>query len=143
MAYVTQQDLIDRFGDRELIQLTDRTNLPAATIDATVVAAKISDAEAMADSYMAKRYKLPLNPVPDVLIPIVANMARYYLYGERAETESAVTRNYKNALGWLKDVANGTVQLEAEGVASAQTAGGQIQTVAPDRVFSRDTLEGY
>lgn len=143
MAYVTQQDLIDRFGSNELIQLTDKTNRPATTIDATEVAAKIADAEAVADSYLAKRYALPLNPVPDVLLPIVANIARYYLFGERAEKDSTVARNHKDALAWLKDVAAGTVQLEAEGIASAQAAGGQVQVSAPDRVFTRDTLGGY
>lgn len=143
MAYVTQQDLIDRFGSAELIQLTDRTNRPATTIDATTVAAAISDAETMADSYLAKRYALPLSPVPDVLVPVVANMARYNLHGERAEKDGAVYRNYKDALAWLKDVANGIVQLEAEGVASAQAAGGQVQVSAPERIFSRDSLEGY
>ncbi|MCV0424664.1 MAG: DUF1320 domain-containing protein [Roseibium sp.] len=143
MAYVTQQNMIDRFGEKELIQLTDRTNLPATTIDATAVAAAISDAEKIADSYMAKRYALPLNPVPDVLIPIVANIARYYLYGEHAEKDSAVTRNHKEALAWLKDVAAGTVQLEAEGVAADQPTGGQVQVSAPERIFTRDSLEGY
>ncbi|MES0879694.1 gp436 family protein [Roseibium sp. SCP14] len=143
MAYVTQQDMIDRFGEQELIQLTDRTNRPASTIDATTVAAAIGDAEKLADSYLAKRYALPLTPVPDVLVPIVANIARYNLYGERAEKDSAVTRNHKDALTWLKDVAAGTVQLEAAGVASGQSAGGQVQVSAPERIFSRDSLGGY
>lgn len=143
MAYVTQQDLIDRFGSTELIQLTDRTNMPATTIDATVVAAAISDAENVADSYMAKRYALPLSPVPDVLVPVVANLARYNLYGERAEKESAIYRNYKDAIAWLKDVSSGTVQLEADGVAADQPTSGQVQVSAPDRVFTRDSLKGY
>jgi len=143
VAYVTQQNLIDRFGEKELIQLTDRTNLPATTIDATVVAAAIGDAEKLADSYMAKRYALPLNPVPDVLVPVVANIARYNLHSEYAEKDSAVTRNYKDAVAWLKDVASGIVQLEADGVASDQPASGQVQISAPDKVFSRDSLKGY
>lgn len=143
MAYVTNEDMIDRFGEQELIQLTDQINLPATTIDAGVVAAAIGDAEKIADSYLAKRYRLPLTPVPDVLVPVVADIARYRLYGERAEKDSAVTRNHKDALSWLKDVAAGTVQLEAEGIASAQVAGGQVQVSAPERIFSRDSLGGY
>ena len=143
MAYVTQQDLIDRFGEAELIQLTDRTNLPASTIDSTVVSAAIADAENLADSYLAKRHVLPLNPVPDVLTPVVANLARYALFGDHADKDNAVTRNYRDAIGWLKDVASGTVQLEAEGAAAAQPRGGQVQISAPTKVFSRDSLSGF
>ena len=38
--YATQDDLIERFGETKLIQLTDRTNRPATTIDADVVTAR-------------------------------------------------------------------------------------------------------
>lgn len=143
MAYATQQDLIDRYGADELIQLTDRTNLPATTIDATVVSAAIQDAENLADSYIAKKYKVPLVPVPEVLIPIICQISRYHLHGRRTEKDDPITRDYQGALLWLKDVANGTVQLEAEGTASGQSGGGAVQVSAPGRIFSRDTLGGF
>ncbi|MBO0346039.1 DUF1320 domain-containing protein [Roseibium sp. CAU 1637] len=143
MAYATRQDLIDRFGEDELIQLTDRVNLPASTIDEDMVAAHIADAENLADSYLAKLYRLPLDPVPAVLTRIICEIARYFLHGRRTDKDDPVTRDYALAIAWLKDVARGTVQLEAEGAASSQTSGGQVQVSAPDRVFSRDTLIGF
>lgn len=143
MAYASQQDLIDRYGADELIQLTDRANLPATTIDAAVVSAAIRDAENLADSYIAKKYQVPLVPVPDVLIPIVCQISRYYLHGRRLDKHDPVTRDFERSIAWLKDVANGTVQLEAEGKASGQSGGGAVQVRAPGRVFSRDTLGGF
>jgi len=143
MAYATQQDLIDRFGEDELIQLTDRTNLPAAAIDADVVAAALSDAENLADSYLAKRYALPLDPVPEVLTRTTAEIARYFLHGRRTEKDDPVTRDYAQALTWLKDVAKGLVELEAAGIPPEESGSGQVQVDAPPRVFSRDTLGGF
>ncbi|WP_162009381.1 DUF1320 domain-containing protein [Labrenzia sp. CE80] len=143
MAYATQQDLIDRFGEDELIQLTDETNLPATTIDAAKVAAHISDAENLADSYLAKLYRLPLDPVPAVLTRIICEISRYFLHGRRTDKDDPVTRDYGQAIAWLKDVAKGAVQLEAEGAASDQSGEGQVQVSAPDRIFSRDSLSGF
>ncbi|MEP2707779.1 MAG: DUF1320 domain-containing protein [Roseibium sp.] len=143
MPYASQQDLVDRYGADELIQLTDRSNLPATTIDAGVVLAAISDAENFADGYFAKRYQVPLTPVPDVLKRIVCELARYYLHGRRTEKDDPVTRNHDAAHAWLKDVAKGLVQLEADGTASPQNTTGQVQVSAPERTITRDTLGGY
>src|SRR6185437_2202042 len=44
VTYCVLQDLIDRFGNELLVQLTDRSNIPATTIDETVVDRAIGDA---------------------------------------------------------------------------------------------------
>jgi len=138
--YVTQQDLIDRFGEPELVQLTDRTNRPATTIDATTVARHIADAESMIDGYLGKVYALPLATVPPVLVKIAADLARYFLHGPSAEKDGAVERAYRDARAWLNDVAGGAVVIENAGVIPSQAGGGRIQTSAPDRVFTRDSM---
>lgn len=143
MAYATQQDLIDRFGAEELIQLTDRSNLPASIIDANVVAAALADAETLADSYLGKRYQLPLDPVPEVLTRTVAEIARYYLHGRRTDKDDPVTRDFLQALAWLKDAAKGLVVLDAAGLTPDQSGGGEVQVEAPVRVFSRTSLGGF
>ncbi|MBO9419157.1 DUF1320 domain-containing protein [Labrenzia sp. R4_2] len=142
MAYASLQDMIDRFGDDELVQLTDRSNRPASTIDAGVVAAHLSDAENLADSYLAKRYRLPLDPVPEILTRIVCDIARATLYGRTLENDDPVTKAKAEAMAWLKDVAKGLVQLEAEGLAPDQPGSGSVQVSGPDRVFSKDSLAG-
>lgn len=143
MTYCTKQDLIDRFGERELMQLTDRDNVPASVIDDTVVEGHLADAHGVVNGYLAKVYKLPIAPVPPVLTKITADVARYFLHGESAEKDSPVRMAYSDAINWLKDVATGKVGLEAEGVPAAQSGGGQIAVEAPERIFSRDKLAGY
>lgn len=141
MAYVTQQELVDRFGEQVLIHLTDRDNTGA--IDAVVVARAIADAASLADSYLAKVVKLPLGIIPAALGKISADLAFYYLHGESAEKDTKVTRDYANAIAWLRDVSKGIVQLDVGGEAPAPAGGGSVKAVAPNRVFTRDSLRGF
>lgn len=143
MPYATSQDMINRFGEEELVQLTDRTNRPATTIDAGVVAAHLSDAENLATSYLAKRYQLPLDPIPEILTRIVCDIARAALHGRTLEKDDPVALAKREAIAWLKDVAGGLVQLEAAGLASDQSGSGTVRVEGPDRVFSKDSLRGF
>lgn len=140
MPYATQQDLVDRFGEEELIQLTDRTNIPVSTLDPVVVGRALNDASAFIDSYLTKVVKLPLVAVPEVLVKTASDIARYYLHGKAADKESPVTRAYSEATAWLRDVSRGLVELSSEGETPPAAGGGSVKAVAPNRVFTRDTL---
>lgn len=140
MTYAKQQDLIDRFGSEELIQLTDRTNIPVTTIDPVVVGRALDDASALIDSYLTKVARLPLVVVPEILVKTAADIARYYLHGKSADKDSAVTRAYNEAVAWLRDVSRGLVELTMNGEASPEAGGGAVRHVAPSRVFTRDSL---
>lgn len=140
MTYVTQQDLIDRFGELELVQLTDRVNIPVSTIDPVVVGRALDDASALIDSYLAKKVKLPLAVVPVKLVKTAADIARYYLHGKAADKDSPVTRAYNEAVAWLRDVSRGLVELSEDGETPAPAGGGSVKAVAPNRVFTRDSL---
>ncbi|WP_440410629.1 gp436 family protein [Neorhizobium petrolearium] len=143
MTYATQQDLIDRFGAEELIQLTDRTNIPVSTIDPVVVDRALSDASELIDGYLKKVVKLPLSPVPGVLVKTASDIARYYLHGKAADKDNPVTRAYNEAVGLLRDVSRGLVELAVDGEAPPAAGGGSVQAVAPNRVFTRDSLRDF
>lgn len=130
MPYVTQQQLVDRFGEEELIQLTDRAN--TGTIDAAVLNQAISDAGSEIDGYLAGRYQLPLATVPSILALYCGDIARYRLYDDVAREE--VRKRYDDAIEFLRLVAKGTVRLGADEPASA--GGAQMETGG--RVFGRD-----
>ncbi|MFD1330254.1 gp436 family protein [Mycoplana ramosa] len=139
MTYVTKQGLIDRFGERELIELTDRTNIPVSTIDDVVVERAIGDASAFADGYLKKVLNLPLPATPPVLEKAVADIARYYLHGKAADKDSPVSRAFSEAHSLLRDVSRGLVELTVDGQ-SPSAPGGSVQAAAPARIFSRDSL---
>ncbi len=142
MTYVTKQDLIDRFGEEGLIQLTDRDGTLNA-VDDVVLGRAIGDAVSLANTYLAKVYRLPLALVPAALTKICSDLAWYYLHGDAADKDAKVTRDYTAALSWLRDVSKGVVELEVGGETPPQAGGGSVQAVAPSRVFTRDSLRGF
>ena len=139
--YVSERNLVDRFGETELVQLTDTVNRPASTVDAAKVAAAIRDASALIDSYIVARTPLPLETVPPVLTRVAGDIARYYLHGSRADGDHPVTMRYRDALSWLKDVSKGTVQLEAVDKDPEPSQGGANHE--GPRVFTDDSLRGF
>lgn len=143
MAYATKQDLVDRFGMTELVQLTDKVNRPASVIDDVPVTRALGDADALIDGYVGKVYRLPLSAQPPVLTKVACDVARYYLHGKAAEKDGPVERAYSEAAAWLKDVSKGLIALDTEGVAPAQAGGGSVKASAPNRVFTRDTLRHF
>lgn len=119
MPYCTKQNLIDRFGEEELIQLTDRENLGA--IDDSVLDAALADADEEIDGKLAVRYRLPLATVPPRLVRMACDIARHSLYADNP-TATVVDR-YNSALDYLRAVAAGKEQLLNQGGATAETAG--------------------
>jgi phage gp36-like protein len=132
MAYCTQQDMIGRFGDEELIQLTDRAQLNE--IDAAIITQAIADAGAEIDGYLAGVYPLPLATVPLQLTRISCDMARYYLHlakGIGSESDP-IGRRYAHAVKYLNAVATGSISLE---VAAEDAPADSVSQSAGSSVF--------
>lgn len=143
MTYCTQQDLVDRYGETKLVQLTDKTNRPQTTIDATVVARALTDASSLINSFLGKKYQLPLTvDAPDVLVTYACQIAWFLLHGDSAGKDHPARMAYDDAKRWLERVANGLVIIEGAGEVVAPAGGGQIKTKGPERVFTRDRLGG-
>lgn len=144
MSYCSQQDLVDRFGATKLIQLTDRVNKPATTIDTVMVEGRIGDAASLINSFLGKKYKLPLTvDVPSVLKTYAIDIAWFLLHGDIAGKEHPARLAFNDAKAWLKLVSQGEVIIEGAGENIAPAGGGQIKTGKPDRQFTREKLSGF
>jgi len=141
MPYAAKQDLIDRFGQQELIDLTDRATPQTGAIDDTVLARALADADAEINGYLASRYTLPLASTPDSVKMMACNIARYYLYEDRA-TEQVRVR-YEDAIKFLKSVASGTCTLGLDPASAPVATDGGALAAGVDRIFDRDTLSDY
>ncbi len=127
-----------RFGAKEILELTDRDFDDAA--DAGVLDGAIADASATIDTYIGKRYDLPLAEVPAALVKTACDIARYNLHGDLPT--DTVTENYKNAMTFLRDISAGRAILDIAG----QEATGTDNTVlvdGPGRSFTSDSLKDY
>ncbi len=137
-SYCTQDDLEKRYGAEEVLELSDRDR--DDVVDAGVLEAAISAAGNLIDSYIAKRYDLPLLAVPSVLVDKACDIARYNLHKD--VVTDTVQNNYKDAVSFLRDVAAGRAELDAAGKQPASQTGG-ILIDGPDREFTSDTLKDY
>lgn len=140
MTYATQTDLVDRFGETELAQITNRVD--GATIDTVVLGRALGDADAEIDGYLAKRYRLPLASTPVVLARLAADIVRYRLCIDSAP--NMVRQRYEDAVSLLKRISSGEVQLA--GVTPVTVEGGSGNAVlarTPDRVFGPTQLQNF
>ena len=140
MAYATRADMASRFGDNELIMLTDRDRL--GLIDNVVLDQALLDASAEIDGWGASRYSLPLANVPRVLVGACCDIARYRLAGNDVNESSIILRRFEDAQKLLKAISRGEVSF---GLPSTQTpvTRDDVHIVGGVRVFSRDTLSDY
>ena len=162
MIYAKASDMVERFGERELTQLSDRED--TGEINAQVLTRALNDATAFVDGYLGRVYQLPLigcaKPLtvpgaapeyvaPPALMRLVCDLARYYLFTDVDEKHAAV-RNYQAAVALLKAIADGKTQLAcpwggAPGVALGADALQQDQVMhsfAP-RQMDGDALKGF
>ncbi|MFW1952062.1 gp436 family protein [Acinetobacter beijerinckii] len=108
MPYLTRGELIERFGESEIVRLerniakTDGANPPTSE-------QAISDAEEMVNGYVAVQYPLPLPVTTEPVKRAVAVIARYFLYKDKP-TE-IVRMDYEDVISWLKQIAAGKAVL--------------------------------
>jgi len=109
MDYATQADLIERFGEQELIQLTDESG--RGIIDEDKVARALADAAGEIDAHIESRLQLPLDTVPRALTRIACDITRYYLYDDAVPEQ--IAKRYDDAIRFLRAVARGDMQIGA------------------------------
>ena len=137
--YANVADMVARFGDLEVIQISDR-NLDGL-IDDDVVNVALRDASAEIDAYLG-RFKHPFDEVPPILTRLCCDIARYRLAATSGTLITDEIRNrYKiDVLDLLKALAKGEVQLgsDSQGEEVATSDNGVAFVNGKTRIFSRD-----
>lgn len=138
MMYATADDFVLRIGEQQAIELTDRDR--TGEINQQVLAVALADSSSQIDGYLLGRYPLPLVTVPDNLVRICCDIARYRLVSmsEVTITDEIIER-YKLSLKELEQIASGKISL---GIASnevqAEDSVGVMFSNPGNRIFSRD-----
>jgi phage gp36-like protein len=136
MAYCAQDDILLKVDEDTLIRLTDDED--AGAVDADIVERAIADADEEIDSYLAARYALPFETVPNLVRRISVAIAICNLYGRR---DVELPEGRKDEGDWarktLDRLAKGAMTLDAPDPAADSSAGIGVTTSKSDRVFSR------
>lgn len=163
MNYAAVQDMVDRYGEPEMIELTDPDIM---AVQAPKAERALADAQAFADGFVGRVYGLPLagcskpapvpgNPgavehvAPPQLTRVVCDVARYYLYSDLAP-EHEVYLRYKAAERELGQIAEGKVVLSCPwgGVPGTLVAGdapgdAEVFFGFSPRSITDDSMRGY
>lgn len=134
MAYAVKQDMIDRYGEEQLIQLTDRAAEPLDEIDDGILAAALANASAEINAYAAKRYRVPVAPTPPLLRNVCCTLAYYELHRGRYAEETRAA--YDDAQRALTHISNGTIVLDVGG-SEPESAEAQVGHSDARRQFTR------
>ena len=142
MAYATVEDMIARFGELEVLQLTDRNQ--EGVIDKAVVKTALDDATAEIDAYLG-RFRRPFEDVPPILVRLCCDIARYRLTAAQGVLITEEIRNrYKiDVLELLKALSKGDIQLGIDdtGAEIQADSDGVMFVNGKNRIFGRDNRD--
>ena len=141
MPYASLLLLTERYGDRMVIELTDRATPKAGAVDEDVVARALADADAVVDGYISGRYKLPLAETPPLLADLAAQVAIYKLH--RFNPPAHIKEDYERALAELGKISKGIVRLPVEGVEPESSGAAGVVTTDRERPFTEENLRGW
>ncbi|MEE9296420.1 MAG: DUF1320 domain-containing protein [Phycisphaerae bacterium] len=146
MSYISNSDIELRLGTARYTQLTDDTG--SGTPDTDVADEARQGAEGEVDSYLAQRYRVPIDLVvheeaASVLKSVSLDLVEYRLHARRRAVPVEVINKRDAALSWLQRVAGGEASLPAVTPIEPNPALGlRAATTGEERTFSRDELQG-
>ena len=139
--YIVQADIEQQISAAVVIQLTDDSG--GETVDLANLNAVIDDAEGIANGYLEDRYTVPLSPVPPGLKTAVVDIAVYRLHLRRpGSVTDDVSRQFKMAMDFLRDVAKGVASLGTT-TPAPDTTSHSVDFQADDRKFTDESMEGF
>ncbi|HQR97579.1 MULTISPECIES: DUF1320 domain-containing protein [unclassified Polaromonas] len=134
MPYVTPEELIDRLGTREATAISDRQKTGAP--DLVVLADALALAEDEVNSYVGRRYALPLitsggqpAAIPPTVKRLVIDIARYRNTGTEVMETEPIRNRFKDAVKLLEQISRGEINLgdlALVGVGGPTPVGGSV-----------------
>ena len=141
MTYATQDDLLDRYGDAMLIDLTDRAEVATGQIDIETVEKALSAATAEIDGYLAGRYALPVTVQSPILNDLACVLAIWRLHIHTPPEK--IKADYEAAQKRLREIASGVFRLPLAGIEPAGTGASGARVTDRARPFTEQKLKGF
>lgn len=141
MPYATSEQLQERFGERMLIDLTDRSAVPTGTVDAGVVARALADTDAIIDGYLAGRYALPLAETPPQIVDLALSIAIYKMHPSQPDPK--IEKDYDGAMKALGQIATGVIRLPAAGIEPQAAPSSGVLAIDRERDMTPEGLRGF
>lgn len=123
MSYATRQALVDRYGEAELIRLTDVERLGIVEEDRLLAA--LESTNAMIDAFLSGAgYNLPLIPMDASVVDAACAICRFKLFRYEAVPEAIEAKDA--AIDYLTRISKGTVSLVGQNDAPKSAVSGSV-----------------
>lgn len=109
--FATVEAMISKFGEKELIGLTDNEAPYRDMINLDKLNAAMQAANSEIEGYIAARYALPLQLVPPFLQSMGCDMARFHACTGAMSDNDPIKTRYENAIKTLKEISKGVIAL--------------------------------
>ena len=142
-TYATRADaVIAAGGVARLVQLSDFDG--SGTEDETLVDDAMDEAEGVINSYMRKRFEVPLVVVPEIIRRTTANMAIYFLKSRRDAVTEKDAVEQEQRITWLEGLASGKIDPGVSPKLAKSPHNNPTATERPtSKAVSRDSLKGF
>ena len=130
--YATAVAMQRKFGERELIQLTDTEQPYQNVINMEKLNAAMQEANSEIDAYAGSRYALPLHIIPPFLVEIGCNLARYYAVTGDLSENDPIKNRYESSIKTLTKISKGELTLGSSPAGESKP----VQTSSNNVVFA-------
>mgnify|MGYP000405585424 FL=1 len=130
--YATVDAMRRKFGDSELIQLTDNEAPYLNAINMDKLNGAMQEANSEIDAYVGSRYALPLHIVPPFLVEIGCNLARYYAVTGDLSENDPIKNRYESSIKTLTKISKGELILGGSPVGESKP----VQTSSNNVMFN-------
>ena len=141
MPYANLAQLEARYGNRLLVELTDRGDVATGLVDLDVVAAALTAADNLIDAHLQGTYSLPLASVPALIADLACAIAIWRLHtglpGEKIKAD------YDEAKRTLEQISKGVVRLSVGGVAASGSGSSGAMVTDRERPFDATKMKGF
>lgn len=141
MPYCTLGDILGSIDEEDVIGYTD--DYGSGLVNTDNVDKAIAGSDALIDSYIARRYSVPVNPVTDMIKDLAVDIAIYKICSRRSNAPDERRKNYDEAKRLLDKIASGKVILPGAAASPAGTSDNTVKITSNPKLFGRDSLKGY
>lgn len=141
MPYCTLDDILGGIDEEDVVSYTD--DFDTGLVNMANVDKAILGADALIDSFVARRYTVPVDPVTDMIRELAVDIAIYKICSRRSQAPEERRQKYDDAVKYLEKIASGKAVLPEAASAPAGSSDHAVSVSSNTRVFSRESMKGY
>ncbi len=109
MAYATEDDIVELYGEDLLLRVADLDKDGVA--DQEVIEKALLGADDVCNAYLSAQYAIPVTPTPGVVRTCAIDIAVYRMALQRGGRTDEMRVRYEDALALLEKISTGKVGL--------------------------------